>query len=411
MTNSYPCGSTECCTGCGACAAVCPVSCISMAADDEGFLCPAMDAERCTDCGLCTKICPVAAKKIENADSEDSKPKPLAVYAAWHLDDAVRRASSSGGVFTALAEHILAQGGVVIGAAFDEQLVVRHILVDSPAQLHRLRGSKYVQSEIAPGLYRQIEGLLKQGRPVLFSGTPCQVAGLRGFLRKPYENLYCCDTVCMGVPSSKLLKKYIDWKCAKTHKQLISCEFRNKVYGWQTPSMAFEFSDNKISYERSGQNPYFLAFGMRIALRSACYACRFKGVSRTGDLTIADFWGVGDKYPEYDCDDKGTSLLLVNNQRAKAWLDACRLNLFLGVADIETAIAGNPMCVKSSMRPSQRDMFYINLNKCSFPSLIRKYGLRPPSLLCCIRSGIKRRLSDIRLRGMCLLGLNKRTQV
>ena len=365
-----------------------------MQPNEEGFLYPFTDASICTDCGICRQTCPVNRERtsVDKVASEGRGSEPLAVLAAWHLDEDFRRKSSSGGVFTALAKSILAQGGMVVGAVFDDQFVVRHILIESSEELHRLRGSKYVQSEIAPVHHRQIRDLLEHGRPVLFSGTPCQIAGLRGSLRQSYENLFCCDLICMGVPSPKLFKKYIDWKCAKIDTPLVSCEFRNKVYGWKTPSMILQFSGGKVVRERSGKNPYYLAFGKQIALRPACYACDFKGVNRIGDLTLADFWGVSKKYPEYDRDDKGTSLILVNSEKGKAWLDACRPNLFLGPADLDTAVAGNPMLVSSCTRPPQRDAFYSDLDKLSFAALIRNYCLCPPSFFCRILSGIKRRI-------------------
>ena len=389
-----PCGTLEACTGCGACAASCPQDSIAMQPDDEGFLYPVVDPHTCTDCGLCLMTCPVNPSETftdENA-SNRSAAGPLSVFAAWHLDESIRRASSSGGVFTALAESILAQGGVVAGAAFDEQFVVCHTLIESAADLPRLRGSKYVQSEIPCGLYRQIQDQLKLGLPVLFSGTPCQVAGLRGFLHKAYENLFCCDLACMGVPSPLLFQKYIDWKRGQNDKPLVSYEFRNKAHGWKTPDVRLHFSGKKTILERGGQNPYSGAFGKRIALRPACYACDFKSVTRPGDLTLADFWGVAKKYPEYDRDDKGTSLVLVNTKKGKAWLDDCQSSLFLGPADLDTAVAGNPMLVRPSPRPPQRDTFYLDLKKLPVAAMVRKYRLHGPTKLRRLAAKAKQKL-------------------
>jgi coenzyme F420-reducing hydrogenase beta subunit len=369
------------CTGCSGCAAICPESCITMAPNFEGFLYPEVDILRCTNCGLCRKICPVNAKKRENEDLDESKPKPLAVYAAWHLDDNIRKASSSGGVFTAFAETILDKGGAVVGAALDDKLNVKHIIIESSNELGLLRGSKYVQSAIDSTTYKKILDLLNSGRYVLFSGTPCQVAGLKSFLRKPYDKLLCIDLICMGVPSPKLFKKYADWKCKQIGKDLISCEFRNKACGWKIPSMTLGFSDESNICQQSAANPYWLAFGMKIALRQSCYACCFKGINRLGDLTIADFWGVGNKYPEYDIDDKGTSLVLVNNENGMLLLNACNSILFLGSADIQTAIAGNPMLINSCKMPPQRETFYKDLNNKNFILIIKKYNLYRPCLL------------------------------
>lgn len=393
-----PCGTLEVCTGCSACAAICPVHCLSMRPNEEGFLYPVVDEKICTNCGICRQICPVNPERISanKTASKGHRSEPLAVFAAWHLNKQIRHESSSGGVFTALAENILHRGGIVAGAAFDDQFTVRHIIIDSVGDIARLRGSKYVQSEISTSLYCRIRDLLVQNRPVLFSGTPCQVAGLRSFLGQPYGNLYCCDLICMGVPSLKLFSKYIGWKCAKLDKHLVSCKFRDKTHGWKNPSIQLQYFD-KIVIEQATQNPYYSAFCKGIALRPSCYACHFKGLRRFGDLTIADFWGVKHKYPEYDCEDKGTSLVLVNNEKGQAWLTACSSTLFLGPADLETAIAGNPMLVRSCLRPPQRDDFYSDLSKLSFRSLIRKYKLMRQSIFRRVLSGFKRRFFFIRM--------------
>ncbi|MGA2915469.1 MAG: Coenzyme F420 hydrogenase/dehydrogenase, beta subunit C-terminal domain [Sedimentisphaerales bacterium] len=403
-----PCESLEVCTGCGACAAVCPVSCITMQPNDEGFLYPVTDTDICTDCGICRRICPVGPEKIAVAKmaSEGDKSGQLAVFAAWHLDEHIRRESSSGGVFTALAENILAQGGIVVGAAFDEQFVVRHILIESSKDLHRLRGSKYVQSEVAPALYRQIRDLLEQGRPVLFSGTPCQVAGLRSFLGQSYEKLFCCDLVCHGVPSPLLFKRYVQ-NYSLRENRLLKIDFRNKTTGWKKFGVRQHYQ-NESRLLSVWADPYMAAFLRDYVFRPACYACEFKGVNRFGDLTIADFWGVWGKYPEYDRDDKGTSLLLVNNKKGKVWLDACHSSLFLGPADLDTAIVGNPMLMSSCSRPLQRDMFYVDLNRILFNALIRKYNLRLPSLFRRALSGIKRRLTAVWGSVTGTLGFGKR---
>ncbi len=198
-----------------------------MQPDDEGFLTPRVDAEACTECGLCLKTCPWLEQS-----SLAGRIAPPVVFAAWHTDDAVRRQSSSGGVFSALAEDILAQNGVVVGAAFDDQMVCRHIIIDNTDDLPHLRGSKYVQSNISINLLHTIRSELKSGRKVLFSGTPCQVAGLRNYLAKDYENLFCCDIICMGVPSPEWFKRYIETQTRNGHP-ISSVSFRDKRAGWK----------------------------------------------------------------------------------------------------------------------------------------------------------------------------------
>jgi coenzyme F420-reducing hydrogenase beta subunit len=365
------------CTGCAVCAAACPGSAISMCPDAEGFLFPRIDTISCNDCGLCRTACPVR----ENC-SQDGRPearagirKPASVFAAWHLDTVTRGESSSGGVFTALAETILRHGGVVCGAAFGDDGVVRHILIDSPADLQHLRGSKYVQSEISPACYHRIDALLNQGRQVLFSGTPCQVAALSRYLGKPFDNLFCCEIVCHGVPSPLLLARYLE-NCRAEGENVRKISFRNKTTGWKTYSISRQGQDGGEILVAASADPYMAAFLHDYSLRPSCYACLFKSTAQ-GDITLGDFWGVGRKYPEYDRDDKGTSLVVVNTRKGEALLESCHHILFLGKADLDTAIAGNAMLVSSCRRPPGRDTFYQDLADLSFPDLIRKYQLSP----------------------------------
>jgi len=375
-----------------------------MQPDDEGFLYPITDPHTCNDCGLCRQACAVNPREgiVKETPWRADGSKPLSVFAAWHLDEKIRRDSSSGGAFTALAQNVLARGGVVVGAAYEGQFAVRHVLIESAEDLYRLRGSKFVQSGVPESLYRQIRNQLKQGRLVLFSGTPCQVGGLRFFLRQSYKNLLCCDLICVGVPSHNLFQKYIHWECGRVGKPLVTCEFRNKASGWKDHSMVLQFSGETVVRERFERNAYCRAFRLRIALRHACYDCNFKGISRVGDLTIGDFWGADETYPEYDRDDKGTSLILVNTEQGRAWLDDCQRSLFLGSADLEPAIAGNPMLIQSSRRPAERETFYLDLEKMPFKALVRKYHLHGPTKFSIMASRAKSILKRI-IRGKLLI--------
>lgn len=399
-----PCKNQEICTGCGACAAVCPVKCIVLQPNDEGFLCPVANTDACTDCGKCRQICPVNPEVIyeKKKVSDCCESRPVGIYAAWHLDERVRYESSSGGVFTALAENILVQGGVVVGAAFDDRLVVRHILVESSKDLCRLRGSKYVQSKLDPALYQRIYDMLKQNRPILFSGTPCQVAGLRSFLCRPYEKLICCDMVCHGVPSPLLLECYVTFRSIKGNR-LAKIDFRDKTAGWKDFGVRLYYQDGTSRLLSMWSDPYMSSFLQNYILRPACYQCKFKGSNYFGDLTIADFWGVEKKYSEYDRDDKGTSLVLINNEKGRDWLNTNSSNLFLGIADLNTAITGNPAIVRSCSRPPQRETFYVDLNNLSFAALVYKYRLYQPSFIQRVVSSIKRRI-------VSLLCLNRKNQ-
>jgi coenzyme F420-reducing hydrogenase beta subunit len=377
------------CTGCGACAAICSENCITLNPDFEGFLRPFIDFSNCTSCKRCSMTCPILHSvnfdlqrlsdpmpdEIDTVTGHDSEiiNYPV-VYAAWNLDDNIRYKSSSGGVFTALAEHILAEEGVVAGAAFDKSLIVRHILIDKTSELNRLRGSKYVQSEINPSLYREIRYLLEKGRKVFFSGTPCEVAGIRRYLKDSYKNLYCCDLICHGVPSPLLFESYLKYSLLKGDR-VVGISFRDKTKGWKNSQVCMHLENGKSKLIRVNADPYMSAFLKDYALRPSCYACKFKNTQRESDLTIADFWNVSKKYPNYDLDDKGTSLVLVHNQKGQAWLNACSSKLFIGHADINTAITGNQSLVQSSPCPSQRSTFYHDVNTMSFTKFIIKYHI------------------------------------
>jgi coenzyme F420-reducing hydrogenase beta subunit len=377
------------CTGCAACAASCSKRCISLRPDNEGFQRPVVDYSKCTGCKNCSSVCPiliddasqpiysVESDKIVNntitAKSRTEKVEQIA-YAAWNLDEEIRKKSSSGGVFSVLAEVIINKGGVVVGAAFDNSFTVRHIIIEKISDIYRLRGSKYVQSEIEPAILCLIRDMLEKRRNVLFSGTPCEVAGLLFFLNKSYNNLYCCDLVCHGVPSPLLFKQY------KKHLEsnsgrLLDISFRDKINGWKKYSIYLKYENGRNKFISMKDDSYMIAFLRDYALRPSCYECRYKKLQRNGDITIADFWGVDKKYPEYDLDDKGTSLILVNSIKGKWLIDACKDKLFIGNADVDTAISGNPSLVRSSLRPSQRDTFYRDLKNLSFGKLVKRYKI------------------------------------
>ncbi len=343
----------------------------------EGFFYPIMDESLCNQCGLCAQICPVGIKK---KTPEGANIGPLVVYAAWNLDETIRCLSSSGGLFTALAEHILAQGGSVVGAAFDDELVVRHIIIETKEELAGLRGSKYVQSELSPNLFSKIKNCLQQGKSVLFSGTPCQVAGIRQYLRKPYKGLLCCDIICHGVPSPLFLQHYIQYN-NDNGDEIKGLSFRDKSKGWKAFGMRQDLKSSKSIYKDLHSDPYLRGFLQNCSLRESCYACRFANIKREGDITLADFWCVDKKYPEYDKDDKGTSLILVNTEKGKDLIEAVWSTLFIGAADLDTAIVGNACLVRPCLRPAERDTFYEDLKSFHFSKMILKYRLHRPSRL------------------------------
>ena len=370
------------CCGCHACTSVCARQCIAMQEDNEGFLYPVVDEATCTDCGLCEKVCPVI--------NQDEPRKPLKVYAAKNRNEEVRRLSSSGGIFTPLAEAVIRDGGVVFGAKFDKEWNVIHAWTDTIEGIADFRGSKYVQSTIG-NTYCEAREFLKQGRKVLFSGTPCQIAGLRKFLRKEYENLLTVDVVCHGVPSPLVWREYLEETREKRHAErdagkntvssslmdlpvITGISFRDKTHGWKKYGFRLRYVASKaagISVPTSTNdkectllqpfpdNVFMKGFLSNFYLRPSCYACSSRTGKSGSDITIADFWGVQNYYPEFD-DDRGVGLVLVNTDRGrKAYEQVNAINL---ETTYEQALNQNPCIEYSVPRTKHVKAFWDNFS-------------------------------------------------
>lgn len=297
------------CCGCNACVQACPKHCIRMQEDSEGFLYPFVDRESCIDCGLCERVCPVI--------NQNEPQKPVVTLAAVNSDESVRLASSSGGIFTLLAERTIDNGGVVFGAAFDENWDVKHICIDSKSELPKLRGSKYVQSTIG-NCYKEAKTHLSAGKEVLFSGTPCQIAGLKKFLRKDYKNLKTMDIVCHGTPSPLVWRKYLDEVSSMYNiAQITDIQFRDKTEGWKNFSLSIKYKDKegaeKTFRETLNENIFMKCFLSNLSLRPSCYQCPARSGKSGSDITLADLWGAENICPGLD-DDKGVSLVLLRNK-------------------------------------------------------------------------------------------------
>lgn len=327
----------EQCCGCSACAEVCPKQCITMQADDEGFLYPKIDTEQCIHCNQCKTVCPALHPYRE-------KNLPQA-YAAVNRTEEVRAHSSSGGVFSALAEKILSQGGVVFGAGFDENFYVQHMAVDTMEQLPRLMGSKYVQSDMQ-NCYQQAKELLDTGRKVFFTGTPCQIGGLKTFLKKEYPNLLTADLICHGVPSPLAWEKYIVYRERMAEGKLKEAFFRNKDIGWHTFQLVTEFSNGILRKEKIGEGAFGRDFLNNYNLRMSCYQCQFKTVDRCSDFTMADLWGAENLCPELD-DNRGTSLLLVHSRQGARMLQQIAEQLEIRTVDLKSALLCNTSSIES----------------------------------------------------------------
>lgn len=319
----------EKCTACSACCNSCHFKAITMQEDKDGFVYPFINKEACTECGMCARSCPVL-----NPVKYNKKPPELFAVRA---SDTIRERSSSGGMFTVLAEEIISRGGYVCGAAFDDDLKLKHIIADSADKLGPIRGSKYVQSETGM-IYREIEKLLKSGKPVLFTGTPCQAAGLRSYLRKDYDDLYIMDVLCHGVPSQKIFRQYLNENFSG--KQIKEVRFRDKRFGWSSEHILITMQDGSEYTADNKTDPYLIGFYRNITLRESCGDCPFAEFPRQGDFSVGDFWGIS-KHDKTQNDGKGTSIVYVNNKKAKKLFDSLSSKLQIKEFDFQTTEVKN----------------------------------------------------------------------
>lgn len=358
------------CCGCSACAQRCPKQCITMQMDNEGFLYPQIDTSKCIDCHLCEKVCPVI--------NQDKTRIPLNIYAAKNPDDEIRRLSSSGGIFTLLAKQTIKDGGVVFGACWDNKWNVKHDYVDNMSDLQRFRSSKYLQSEICDN-YTKAEHFLKTGRKVMFTGTPCQIAGLKLFLRKEYDNLLAVDVICHSVPSPGVWQQYLNTKLhtLKWEKSDIRhISFRDKKTGWKTYSFVIENKDGNILTELSNKNAFMRGFLADLYTRPSCHACPAKQLRSNSDITLGDFWGIESLMPEID-DNKGVSAIIVNSDKGKHTLH--NINVELHEVPYYELTTRNPALVMSFPTSPKRSDFFKE-DELSFEEKVRKLALKPFSM-------------------------------
>lgn len=350
------------CTGCHACYNICPKKCIVMQSDKHGFKYPIINNDICINCGLCKSVCPIENKYIGN--------KRGAAFACINKNDVIRLDSSSGGIFSLLANEILDRGGVVVGAAFTDKFSVEHVIVDSKYGLEKLRGSKYIQSNIGD-IYKIVKNYLENDKYVLFSGTPCQISGIKCYLGKSYDKIIYQDFICHGVPSPLVWRKYIESVEREYNKiipKTIPISFRNKCNGWENFSLKIVFSDKTELIEQFNNNLYMKAFLGNLCLRPSCYNCHSKSLERESDITLADFWGI-DKISSKMNDNKGTSLVLVNSDKGKELF--FKIKNLMHIEEIndekfDLAIKNNISAYKSVEKPNTYDIFMKMINEKSF---------------------------------------------
>lgn len=354
------------CTGCLSCQSACSGGAIELVSDAEGFWYPDVDSSACTECGQCVRACPLT-------DTARGQASPTA-FACQSADEAVRMGSSSGGVFTLLAEMTLEDGGIVFGAALGSGLEVAHVGVEEQEGIQRLRGSKYVQSDTR-GLFGAVALALDEGRPVLFSGTPCQVAALRAYLGGSPDDLTCVDFFCHGVPSPQVWRQYVLFQERRFGSRADAASFRDKRWGWRQFSMFMHFENGATYRQTHDRDPYLRAYLADICLRPSCHKCNFKGLSRMSDVTLADFWGIEHVLPTMD-DDSGTSLVLVNSGVGSTAFSRVLPYLECEQVPLELAVTTNTAAVQSVAPHPARQAFFRDLNTVRFDRLVRRYVYR-----------------------------------
>ena len=351
------------CAGCRMCEQICPKNAIKMEDDEEGFLRPVVDEDLCINCGLCIKRCP------QRNEVEKSRENQTA-YAAKIKNIDTLKNSSSGGVFSVLANEYIKNNGKVYGAAYDENFNVMHIGVDTLEGLKKIRGSKYVQSNTLD-TYSNVKKDLQEGKQVLYSGTACQIAGLNKFLDKNYENLLTVDIVCHGVPSQKLFKKYKEYIENKYNGRIEEISFRNKEKrGWGL-NLKIKLDNGKIIRKFAYIDPYYKAFVNGDIYRECCYNCKYANSNRVGDITLADYWGVANVHPEF-YDGKGVSAVIVNNQKGIDTWNKVKDELEYIETSVEFIKKYNPNLVKPTYRKKSRDYIYNKLDEKDFKKFIKE---------------------------------------
>lgn len=353
----------ELCTGCGACATICPRECIRMIPDGEGFLRPVVDTQACVSCGCCQKVCPII-------ESPGIPNEATIAYASINTDEQVRYSSTSGGVFSLLCCWVLKRGGIVFGAVYDDDFNVVHYPVESIMNLHKLRGAKYSQSSLG-STYSKVQTNLNNGRYVLFSGTPCQVGGLVSFLGKHYDNLILVDLICHGVPSPKVWKHYIRYRGERdaSGSKPTGINLRSKETGWPGYSIRFDYPDGGLYTATNSQDPYLRGFVGNLYLRPSCYNCNFKGSVRLSDFTLGDYWGVWSQLPQYH-DGKGTSLVLLHTEKAKSIWEDIAGDCKYSEVDVSTALTENPSALLSPTIKEDRGRFFDRYGHEDFSALV-----------------------------------------
>lgn len=346
------------CSGCYACYSACPKGCISMEENDEGYLYPNINKNKCINCGICEKKCPIVNNNKNN--------ELIKTYGCYSKNNDIRKQSSSGGIFSLLAQQVLNSGGVVFGARYDSDFNVIHDYIENINELYKLRGSKYLQSIIGEN-FKITKDFLEQGRLVLFSGTPCQIDGLIKFLGKEYKNLITVDIICHGVPSKKVWNSYREYM--NINGDISSVNFRDKSIGWEEYALSIRYKNKPAFSQLAKDNLYMIGFVNDFYLRPSCYDCKSKGINRASDITLGDFWGINNILPELN-DKKGTSIVLIQSKKGENLFNHIKQNIIFKETEINDVINYNKSIVESAVKNEKRYKFFKYINKFKFNQTI-----------------------------------------
>ena len=360
----------ECC-GCNACGDICPKQAISFVTDEEGFWYPQIDKSKCVDCGLCKKVCPM----LHVDELRERNTAQPVCYEGQHKNIEVVFASTSGGMFTALADAAYRKKGYVGGAVHNEDFSVSQFISNDRQDLQRLRRSKDLQSN-SEGFFQAVRKAVQTGEQVLVCGVPCQMAALRSFLQKDYENLVIVDLICLGVNSPKVWRKYLDYIEKKHGAKIIDTENKNKEYGWRNLTQKFLLENGEEIFDTCDNSLFTKGFiGSRLYCRPSCYACKFKGFPRLADITIGDYWGK-EKHSDMQDDNLGTSVILVNTSKGATYFEQVKKRIHCNEIPLEWIVQGNPALVKP-ITPNtniNRKDFFCELEREPFPQVVEKYS-------------------------------------
>ena len=377
------------CNGCCACFDICPTNAISLQIDNEGFWYPEINKDLCTSCELCLKTCP----ELIDLKSLETKPENPICYGAHYNDQKIRIDSTSGGLFSALANKMYDLGGYVAGAIYNDDFSVKHIISNNRDDLEKLRSSKYLQSSCT-NLYKDTKKLLIRGEKVLVCGCPCQMAALRLFLSKEYENLIICDFICRGINSPKVFRKHLDSLEKQYDSKIVYVKAKNKELGWRKLTFKTIF-ENGQSYYGDGQTDNFTRGYLRsgVYCRPSCFSCKFKDLPRIADITLADFWGIEKVNPELD-NDTGTSVVMCNTPKGIDFFNTIKDNLEYSQVDVKDIIPGNPSLLYSLKKTNtDREKFFKDLNQLTFNKVANKYF--PLNKKRILLSKVKRGLKNV----------------